>query len=229
MLTAIRGRATGALVTGAAMIAALVGSAAPAQAHGVPAPPVVLSAGHVDVIEVEYEDGELELGVHDDTVEPGVHRHHSEVVFVVKSQAKTTVPSGSAFGFLGAAGSPVWILPQVENEDLLFAGIATEELEEGVFDGDSVDLTVQQLVSAPGGAHVAIYTEDLFGQPTVLANSRNGLPDVVDLPVGDHLHANWAFSKPGVYLLKVKAGGTLAGTSTVVESESVQLRFVVLP
>ncbi|MDG4793274.1 choice-of-anchor M domain-containing protein [Micromonospora sp. WMMD1082] len=228
MLTATRRRVTGALVTSAAMIAALVGSVAPAQAHGVTLP-VVLSAGHVDVIDVEYEDGELELGVHDDSVEPAAHRDHSDVVFVVKSQARTTVPTDPAFAFLGAAGSPVWILPQVENEDLLFAGIATEELEEGVFAGDSIDLTVQQLVSAPSSAHVAVYTEDLFGQPSVLTNSRDGLPDVVDLPVGDHLHANWAFSKPGVYLLKAKASATLAGTTTVVESDSVQLRFVVLP
>lgn len=228
MLTATRRRATGALVTGAAMIAALVVSAAPAQASGTTLP-VILSAGHVDVIEVEYEDGELDLAVHDDTVEPGVHRHHEDVIFVVKPQAKTTVPSDPAFGFLGTAGSRVWILPQVENEELLFAGIATEELAEGVFDGDSLDLTVAQLISAPSSAQMAIYTEDLFGQPTVLANSRDGLPDVVDLPVGDHLHANWAFSKAGVYLLKVQAGATLAGTTTVVESDPVYLRFVVLP
>jgi surface-anchored protein len=228
MLTATRRRATGALVTGAAMIAALVVSAAPAQAHGAGLP-VVLSAGHVDVIEVEYEDGELELGVHDDTVEPGAHRHHDDVIFVVKPQARTTVPSDPAFAFLGAAGSRVWILPQVENEDLLFAGIATEELEEGVFEGDSIDLTVQQLISAPASGQVAIYTENMFGLPTVLANSRDGLPDVIDLPIGEHLHANWAFSKAGVYLLKVKASATLAGTTTVVESDSVYLRFVVLP
>ncbi|MDG4764165.1 choice-of-anchor M domain-containing protein [Solwaraspora sp. WMMD406] len=210
------------------MVAALTVSAAPAQAHGVTLP-AILTAGHVDVIEVEYEDGELELGVHDDTVEPPVHRDPDDVIFVVKPQAKTTVPSDPAFGFLGTAGSPVWILPQVENEELLFAGIATEELETGVFDGDSLDLTVQQLISAPSSAKVAIYTEDLFGQPTVLANSRDGLPDVVDLPVGEHLHVNWAFSKAGVYLLKVKASATLAGTTTVVESDSVYLRFVVLP
>jgi len=228
VLTATRRRATGALVTASAMIAALVVSAAPAQAHGAGLP-VVLSAGHVDVIEVEYEDGEMELGVHDDTVEPGEHRHHDDVIFVVKPEAKTTVPSDPAFAFLGTAGAPVWILPQVENEDLLFAGIATEELEAGVFEGDTVDLTVQQLISAPSSAKMAIYTEDLFGQPTVLANSRDGLPDVVDLSVGEHLHVNWAFSKAGVYLLKVKASATLAGTTTVVESDSVYLRFVVLP
>ena len=53
--------------------------------------------------------------------------------------------------------------------------------------------------------------------------------NVVDLAVGEHLHVNWAFSKAGVYLLKVKASATLAGTTTVVESDSVYLRFVVLP
>ncbi|WP_428962147.1 choice-of-anchor M domain-containing protein [Micromonospora fluostatini] len=228
MLTAIRPRVGKVLVAGAAIVAVLGATAAPARADGVGAP-VVLSAGHVDVIEVEYEDGVLELGVHDDTVEPGVHRHHSDVIFVVTSQARTSVPGDPAFGFLGRAGSPVWVLPQAQNEDLLWAGIATEELEEGVFEADSVDLTVQQLISAPSSGQVAIYTEDQFGQPTVLANSRDGLPDVVELPVGDHLHANWAFSKPGIYLLKAKVGATLAGTGTVIGSDSVYLRFVVLP
>ncbi|WP_433532846.1 choice-of-anchor M domain-containing protein [Micromonospora sp. CA-263727] len=227
-MTATRRRLRGAMLISATMAAALVVSAAPAQAHGASVP-VVLSAGHVDVIEVEYEDGALELGVHDDTVDPGVHRHHSDVVFVVKSSAKTTVPADPAYAFLGSAGAPVWILPQVQNENLLWAGIATEELEDGVFEGDSVDLTVQQLISAPSSGKVAIYTENLFGLPTVLANSGDGLPDAVELPVGDHLHANWAFSKAGVYLLKVKASAVLAGTTTVVESDSVQLRFVVLP
>ncbi|MFY1636458.1 choice-of-anchor M domain-containing protein [Solwaraspora sp. WMMB335] len=228
MLTATRSRAAAALVTGAAMVAALTIAAAPAQAQGLTVP-VVLHEGHVDVIEVEYEDGELELGVHDDTVEPPAHRAHDDVIFVAKSAAKTTVPSDPAFGFLGAAGSPVWILPQIEDEDLLFAGLAAEELETGVFADDTVQLTVQQLISAPSSAEMAIYIEDLFGQPTVLANSRDGLPDVIDLSVGDHTHVNWAFSKAGVYLLKVKASATLAGTSTVVESDSVCLRFVVLP
>jgi surface-anchored protein len=175
---------------------------------------------------VEFEDGELELGVHDDTVEPSVHRDHDDVIFLVKRQAKTTVPSDPAFGFLGAAGAPVWILPEIENPDLLWAGIATEEIADGVFQDDTVNLRVQKVI---GSGQVALYTENAVGLPNVLADSGDGLPDTIALTAGNHLHLNWAFDRAAEYRGTVKATGTLADTGASVSSEPVHLRFVVLP
>ncbi|HWS31327.1 MAG TPA: hypothetical protein VN408_01145, partial [Actinoplanes sp.] len=79
------------------LAATLLGTAVPAQA----APAVVLSSGHVDVVDIAVEDGTLEIGVHDETVDPDVEREVDDVVFLVKQSAKTTVPADPAFGFLG--------------------------------------------------------------------------------------------------------------------------------
>lgn len=213
------------LVGGSVLAAALAGTAVPAQAYAVAAP-VVLSAGHVDVVDVEYEDGALEIGVHDESVEPDVERAPSDVVFLVKKQAKTTVPADPAFGFLGTAGAKVWILPEIQNEELLWPGLSTEELESGVFVNDSVTLTAQQ-VTGPG--QVAVYTENAVGTPTVLVTSGDGLPDAVPLTAGGHLHANWAFQKAGAYCIEVKATATLAATGETVSSDLVSYKFVVQP
>jgi surface-anchored protein len=213
------------LIGGGILTAALMGTTVPAQAYAVAAP-VVLSVGHVDVVDVEYEDGALEIAVHDESVEPDVEREPSEVIFLVKKQAKTTVPADPAFSFLGTAGSRVWILPEIQNENLLWPGLSTEEIESGVFVNDSVTLTAQQ-ITGPG--RVAVYTENAVGAPGVLINSGDGLPDAVALTTGEHLHASWAFQKAGVYSIKVKATATLAATGATVTSDQVAYKFVVQP
>lgn len=194
------------LLTSGALIGALVATAAPAQASH----QVVIGQGHVDVIGVAYEEGEFNLHIHDESVDPGVEREPHEVRFQVKAGAETTVPANPAYGFLGAAGDPVWILPQVQNPDLVWPGIGTEEIEAGMFQNDSINVTFA-FVAGPGD--VAIYTEDAFGLPaSVLVDSGDGLPDTITVPAGDHLHANWAFDAPGHYWLLVTASGRLAAT-----------------
>lgn len=213
------------LIGSGALATALLGTAVPAQAHTHSAP-VVLSAGHVDVVDVEFEDGELEIGVHDESVDPDVEREPGDVVFLVKNAAKTTVPTGPAYGFLGSPGAPVWILPEIQNTDVLWPGLSAEEIEAGELAGDTVTLTVERVT---GTGRFAIYTEDAVGTPHVLADSGDGLPDAISLAAGTHQHTSWAFQKAGVYLLKVRASATVAGTGEAVASEPVVYRFVVQP
>lgn len=209
-------RTTIRLLAGAGALAgALVATVAPAQAYS----QVVISQGHVDVIGVAYEDGELNLHIHDESVDPGVEREPEDVKLQVLPGARTTVPADPAYGFLGAAGDPVWILPQVQNPALIWPGLGTEEIEPGVFRGDTVTVTFKALA---GPGDVAVYTEDAFGLPAdVLVDSGDGLPDAVTLPAGDHAHANWAFDAPGHYWLLVKASGTLAATGETVSDTGV--------
>jgi surface-anchored protein len=207
------------------LAAALIGSALPAQAHTWAAP-VVLGAGHVDVADIAYEDGELAIGVHDETVEPDVERDVDDVVFLVKNAAKTTVPDDPAFRFLGSAGASTWVLPEIQNEELLWPGLATEEIEAGVFQNDTVTLKVEKVT---GSGRVAIFTEDAVGNPNVLVNSGDGLPDAISLTAGTHQHASWAFQKAGVYLIKARATAKLAGTGATVTSAPVVYTFVVQP
>ncbi|MEJ3742508.1 choice-of-anchor M domain-containing protein [Actinomycetes bacterium KLBMP 9797] len=204
----------------AGITAALLAVAAPAQAGSL----VVLSQGHVDVVDVAFEDGEFEIAVHDETVEPGVERDPADVLFHAKSESAVTVPNDSRFAFLGAPGATVYILPEFENEALLFPGLATEELEPGVFAGDTITIRFQK-VFGPNG--LSLFTTDPAGNPTVLVDSENGLPDSVVLPVGSHQHQNWAFEATGYYLIKVDVTAVLAGTTTTVTSDPVWLKFKV--
>ncbi|MEU0077545.1 choice-of-anchor M domain-containing protein [Micromonospora tulbaghiae] len=200
---------------------ALVATSLPAQAATTSA--VVLNTGHLDVVDVAYEAGVLEIGVHDE--DNDVEYGADEVKLVVKRQAKVTVPADPAFAFLGTPGvSQVWILPEIRNENLIWPGIAAEEIEAGVFTGDSLTLSVRA-VSGPG--QLAIYTENAVGQPNILADSGDGLPDALALTAGDHTHANWAFDAAGTYRVTVRATGTLAASGQKVTSAPATLRFTV--
>lgn len=204
----------------AAATAALLAWAAPAQAGSL----VVLSLGHADIVDVAYEEGAFEIAVHDETVEPDVERDPADVLFWAKPESAVAVPDDSRYAFLGNPGATVYVLPEVENEALLFAGIATEELEPGVFAGDTISLRFKKVIGPDG---VSLFTTDPAGNPSVAVDSEDGLPDVITLPVGTHMHQNWAFEKPGYYAIKVEVTGVLAGTTTTVTSDAVWLKFKV--
>lgn len=208
------------LTAAAAGATAVLAWAAPAQAGA----PVVLSEGHVDVVDVAYEGGALEISVHDETVEPGVERDPDDVLFVANPRSAATVPDDPRYAFLGSPGSTVYVLPEVQNESLLFPGLSTEELQSGLFTGDTVQVRFRQVVGPDG---VSLFTTDPAGNPHVLVDSEDGLPDKVTLTVGTHLHENWAFEKAGWYAVKVDATATLAATGARVTSDPAWLKFKV--
>lgn len=208
----------------AALLPGLVAVALAASALPVAATPgVVLSQGHVDVVDVHYEGGELELHVHDETVDPSVEREPSEVLLRVLPAAETTVPDDPAYGFLGQPGAPVWVLPETENSDLLWPGLSTEEIEPGTFAGDTVTLKLRK-VRGPGA--LSLFATDPFGAPTVLANSGDGTPDVLSLATGGHQHASWAFTSTGLYRVTFQATATLADGSQVVSDPAIYTFYV---
>ncbi|GAB2673500.1 choice-of-anchor M domain-containing protein [Kribbella swartbergensis] len=189
-----------------AAVLALTGVASPAVA----ASPVVLDQGHVDVFGIAYENGVLNLHVHDDAA--AAEYDPSEVELVAKPAAKTAVPDDPAYSFLGDPADPVWVLPQVQDPELLFPGIAAEEVEPGVFKNDTLKIDV---VGVRGPADFSIFTVDGVGAPTVLVDSGDGLPDRTTVTAGGHKHANWAFEASGTYTVWVRARGTLANGKTV--------------
>jgi surface-anchored protein len=197
----------------AVLALSLIG-AAPAQAGE----RVVLDGGHVDVIDVEYENGTLDMHVHDesnpDATDPG------DVLFHALPQSRTTVPDDPSYAFLGKPGAPVWVLPETQNPDLLWPGLSTEELAPGTFTGDSVTLKLSQ-VRGPG--RFSVFTEGATGAPEVLFNSGDGLPDASALTVGGHQHANWAFSAPGTYRLTFQVSARLTGGQAVAPATATYL------
>lgn len=188
---------------------AFSGAGLPATA----APLVELDRGHVDVVGIGYENGVLDLHVHDD--ESGTEYSPAQVRLVARPGARTTVAEDPAYGFLGAPGADVWVLPQVQDPELLWPGIGAEEVAAGTFAGDSLRVDV---LSVCGPGDVSVFTTDAFGTPTVLVDSGNGLPDRVNTSAGAHLHANWAFEAAGDYTVQIRVSGVLASTGRRISS-----------
>jgi hypothetical protein len=143
---------------------------------------VVFSDIHGD-FDMGFEDGQLELIFHDHTDD--IEFDPKDVILRVNGGALTTVPNDPAYTFLGPIGSPVWILPAVQDPNLLFLGTASEEIEPGIFQNDTVRLSLKA-VKGPG--EFAMFAIDPFGVPNVLMNSRDGIDanDGVNCPAGGH-------------------------------------------
>jgi surface-anchored protein len=168
---------------------------------------VRLETGHVEV-GVGYDSvaNAWDLHIHD--VDNDIEYEPDEAIFVGLPGTETVVPNDPDFAFLGNPGDRVFILPQAQDPNLIYLGIAGEELPSGVFQNELVRLTLDSF-SGPG--QFALYETDAFGDPTVFMNTRDGIGpgDGIDVGVGDEIHLNWAFSQPGVYELGFVASSTL--------------------
>jgi surface-anchored protein len=200
----------------AAALSLVVAAAVPAQAAT-----VTLTSGHVDVLDVDYSAGSLVLSVNDDVAE----RNPADVIFQVPAAAKITVPSGSAWSFLGAAGGTAWVLPQSSTSGLLWAGWNTAEIPSGVFQSNSVTF---RLNSFTGPGQVSVYTVSA-GTPTRLFDSSNGLPDTRAVTYNAHTHANWGFTAAGTYTLDFEVTGKLISTGATITTGVKAFTFTVLP
>ncbi|MCS7091549.1 MAG: choice-of-anchor M domain-containing protein [Verrucomicrobiota bacterium] len=181
--------------------------------------------GHAD-LGVNYQNGVWELHIHHGSL--GKFEPEEVVLSVDVIAASNTVPTGAVWSFLGSAGSPVWILPQNHDPNLLFLGLGAEELGTGVFTGDQVMLTLE---SVQGPGQFALYETDPFGTPQLFMNSGDGVDgnDRIPLTAGQHRHAHWAFTAPGSYQLSFVASGTLAAGGGFLASAPVAFRFEVAP
>lgn len=64
-----------------------------------------------------------------------------------------------------------------------------------------------RVLEARGPGTVAAYLTGTFGQPQIYVSNHDGIDadDSVALPLNAHTHMSWAFTKPGIYRLKVSA------------------------
>ncbi|MYZ36580.1 MULTISPECIES: choice-of-anchor M domain-containing protein [unclassified Streptomyces] len=210
-------------VSGAAFAALAMTGLATATA----AAPVVLSSGHVDVLDAEFDGAAFDLHVHDESVTPDVEYAPADVRLDVPAAAKTVRPAGAAYNFLGAAGSTVWILPQDQAaaaaKGLLWPGISTEHLNSGVFTNDRVTFTLTGAEYDAAGDGVF---EDTTAEVSVYGVSGSavtkfydggdglGASDSRSFLTGSHNHYNWAFEAAGTYRLTFRVSGTTVGGAT---------------
>lgn len=179
---------------------------------------VVLDDGHIDV-GARLIDGELRTEVKDGTaVGRIVWRDPADVALHLRPQGRTTVPEGAAFGFLGAPGDDVWILPQVQEAGILWPGWNTEEITDDQLPGG----ITWELTGVDGPGDFVLFLNGSFGAPTVVFQSADGLPDTFDVPLGTHAHGNWAFTEPGIYRLEYTMSGALPDGTSVSDRSTLQ-------
>ena len=184
---------------------------------------IEISAGHVDM-GPRFNNGKFELMLHDDHGETPVWRNLDEVIYRGSDKAILEVPNDPRYSFVGApAGSKVYVIPQTETKGVIWPGWNTQDPQLVSKLNRGVNLTLEQ-VSGPGT--FSLYLENgNFSAPQVLWSSTKNEPQKLWVEKNTHTHANWVFTAPGEYLLKVTASAELSDGSTVTDTR--YLKFAV--
>jgi surface-anchored protein len=150
----------------------------------------------------------------------GVNYSPSSVILDVPEAAQSARPGSSAFDFIGvAAGQTYWRLPQSQNPNLLYLGVAGYGVSSGSIDsynasaesggrvsgtGAWTKLTLESVkgvggTSAPG--FFSVWQNGDTGPITFLSSFTGGITsnDALWIVAGGHSHFNWGFSAPGDY------------------------------
>ncbi|MGJ4086907.1 TIGR03773 family transporter-associated surface protein [Corynebacterium macclintockiae] len=157
---------------------------------------VTLDKGHIDAFHVTSSgSGNLKLDLTEDTTGSHVARDPNNVTLKVGAEAYEPRTEG-----VSEVGVPTYFLPQTQNENLIWPGWDTQ----GV---------------APHYSDVKINFNRVCGPGRVFMWSQvNGrmaplLTDGIEVKSGNsinqsypsHVHANWAFERPGRYSMQVQA------------------------
>lgn len=182
-------------------------------------PPAVCTSGEMTIIDhghLDYstlvQNGKLVSRIGDNSSGAEVFRDPAQTVLWLKPSSLTSLPAG--YGQVGPAGSQVYIGPQTQAPDLIWLGWSTQNLPQGAVTSP----VTWNLTQVEGPGTVKVFTQGEF----------NGIGDMIfDGPgshvIGpnSHVHANWAFSQPGIYRLHFTQSGTLAGGAPSSDSEVV--------
>ncbi len=182
--------------------------------------PAVIEAGHVD-LGPRLIGGKLTVSLRDDSAASPVWRDPNKTVLRVRDGALIQVPQGEDYKFL-ADSKRVYVLPQTQKTQLVWLGWNTQDPAVTKLIKGGVNMRIEQ-VKGPGRSWL-ILQEGTFGKPKVLADSATRAQDIwVD--TNTHVHANWIFSKPGIYLVKVSFKAT--GVDGKTYQATTTLRFAV--
>ena len=166
---------------------------------------IVIDAHHVD-LGPRLIDGEWIFAARDDTGETPTWRMLEDIVFQVHDQGILPVPDDEAYSFIKAdPGSEVYVVPQTEVSGVVWLGWNTQDPAVVKACPRGVTLRFTN-VSGPG--HFSLFLQPgNFAPPQQLADgdTLEQTPADVFVDINTHTHANWVFTKPGVYLVAVEA------------------------
>lgn len=179
-----------------------------------------ITDGHVDIIGIGYEGGELEPHTHvefgtiDGVTFPdngvGYEYEPGELTFLVPGSTLSNRLPGSQWDPVGIdAGESYYFLSQSSTQadtlGSIFAGIGTEELAPADWSTPiSVTLTGK---TGPGEFALA---QIILGTPTFHMSTSDGISsaDVWAQNADEHEHFNWYFTEVGDYSLTFEFAGT---------------------
>ncbi|MFB9618321.1 choice-of-anchor M domain-containing protein [Brooklawnia cerclae] len=189
----------------------------------------VIETGHVDMGPKFEADGTWRFLIHDDAARAdaaatSVWRYPDETVLRVLDAGELTVPDDPAYSFIGAdPGATVWVVPQTQNPEVVWLGWNTQDPDVMATIDRGITLS---LTGVQGPGVVTTYLQSgSFGTPQLLWDSRVTDSQPVWVDVNTHTHANWVFTAPGVYLLRLTAEADLVDGSHV--SDTQLIRFAV--
>lgn len=186
---------------------------------------VVIDAHHVD-LGPRLIDGEWIFAARDDTGTEPTWRMVEDIVFQVHDQGILPVPDDEAYSFIKAdPGSEVYVVPQTEVSGVVWLGWNTQDPAVVKACPRGVTLRFTN-VSGPG--HFSLFLQPgNFAPPQQLADgdTLEQTPADVFVDINTHTHANWVFTKPGVYLVAVEA--IAEGEDGTTYSAGGTLRFAV--
>lgn len=184
---------------------------------------VVIDSGHVD-IGPRIIDGEWQLLMRDDTSAPPVWRYLDDVVLSLGNNAILPAPDDEQFGFIAAEpGADVYVIPQTQAMDVVWAGWNTQDPEVVADLPLGVTLRLHG-VTGPGQFTLFLQSGN-FDDAQLLWDSSLEEPQDIWADTNTHVHGNWVFTEPGIYLLDVEMLGELRDGET--RSARSLLRFVV--
>lgn len=186
------------------------------------AEPAIINSGHIDFGPV-YHAGKMQVLLRDDSAARPIWRDPGQTVLTVPDTLQQQMPADTAYNFIKAAlGSAVWILPQAQALNTVWAGWNSQH--PGLIENISRGLTMR-LLEVKGPGNLAIYLQDgNFAQPRQLFISGEKQQEIW-LELNTHTHANWVFTKPGAYYVTFEFAGT--DTAGITQQAQATLLFAV--
>lgn len=157
---------------------------------------LTLETGHVDAFAVHPDGDTIALSLQEDVT--GTHvRHASEDVELVVGDHAYTEETAGVEG-VGASG---YLLPQTQQTDLLWPGWDTQALA----GASEIDIEFLE-VDGPGEIYL-FQAQGLGGVGPVLASGALEVAagEKIHQDAPAHAHANWLFTEPGTYTMRVVA------------------------
>ncbi|AKN78156.1 choice-of-anchor M domain-containing protein [Corynebacterium ulcerans] len=181
--------------------------------------------GHLD-FGPAFVDGKLGFYIgddvkreHDATSDGGHNLDHPDKValivgenrrFAIGEKGNRGIPENDDTAFLGKKGDHVYYLPNTQDHNAVWPGFDTNKVRNAFPKGMNIEIEPE---SMPDGAqwwagHLPSLSNDLIK----IADSSGKA--VIDREEPFHEHADWFFTKPGTYKIKMRAVANESGTST---------------